>query len=92
MDTAPTSMEPVREEREEPHFDSLEEPVNYWDESWYFCVVSVHCRKIRLEQRKQRFFENMGEYLLKLVMNVLEPRWMNRFSLQKMQRIINIPL
>lgn len=92
MDTAYTSMEPEREEREEPNFDSLEDPVNYWDESWYFCIVLVHFRKIRLEQRKQRFFENMGEYLSILEMNSLEPRWMNRFSLQKMPVIICIPL
>ena len=67
MDAAPTSIEPEKEEREEPYFDSLEDPVNYWDDSWYFCVVLVHCRKTRLEQRKQRFFENMGEYLSILV-------------------------
>lgn len=92
MDTAPTSMEPEGEERKEPYFDSLEDPVNYWDESWYFCIVLVHCRKLRLEQRKQRFFENIGEYLSILDMNSLEPRWMNRFSLQKMPVIICIPL
>ena len=67
VDAAPTSIEPEKEEREEPYFDSLEDPVNYWDDSWYFCVVLVHCRKTRLEQRKQRFFENMGEYLSILV-------------------------
>ena len=38
MDTAPTSMEPEKEEREDPYFDSLEDPVNYWDESWYFVL------------------------------------------------------
>ena len=38
MDTAPTSMEPEGEEREEPYFDSLQDPVNYWDESWYFVL------------------------------------------------------
>ena len=61
VDTAPASVEPVREEKQEQYFDSFEDPVDYWDESWYFCMVLVHCRKIRLEQRKQRFFENLGE-------------------------------
>lgn len=61
VDTAPTSVEPVREEKQEQYFDSFEDPVDYWDESWYFCMVLVYCRKIRLEQRKQRFFENLGE-------------------------------
>lgn len=61
VDTAPTSVEPVREEKQEQYFDSFENPVDYWDESWYFCMVLVHYRKIRLEQRKQRFFENLGE-------------------------------
>ena len=61
VDTAPMSVEPVREEKQEQYFDSFEDPVDYWDESWYFCMVLVHCRKIRLEQRKQRFFENLGE-------------------------------
>ena len=43
--------------------DSFDDPVYYWNDSWYLPRSFFHCRKVRLEQRKERFFEESTEYL-----------------------------
>lgn len=39
VEPEPTSEEPMKTVKEEQYFDSFEDPVNYWDESWYFWRV-----------------------------------------------------